>query len=154
MFMVMDDSHCSAKNKSRSVLDTDTDSASSHSAQFHFPPLHCPLTLTRTSTPGNSQCQSQQGCGFHCLPGVKAGMMSAVWNPAVSEGCVCPVQWLFAEPVGFSWFQEGSRSWSCCHSAQPCSLQVGRLCPVCIALPPIPLQTLGAADILQFDRRW
>lgn len=79
---------------------------------------------------------SEQGCGFHCLPGVKAGLISSAWSPAVSEGCVCTVQWLFAEPVGFSWLREGSRSWRCCHSSQRSSLWVGRLCPVCTALPP------------------
>lgn len=151
--MVMDDSHCSAKNKSRSVPDTLELQIQPLLTVLGFisQPLHCPLTPPRTATPGNSQCQSQQGCGFHSLPGAKAGMISAVWNPAISEGCVCTVQWLFAEPVAFSWLQEGSRSWSCCHSAQHFSLWVGRLCP---ASPPIPVQTLVAADLLQLDRGW
>lgn len=114
--------------------------------------LQHPLPLPRPATPGNSRCQSLQGCGFHCLPGAKAGLKSTGLIPAVSEGCVRAVHRLFAEPVGFGWPGQGSRSGRCWHSALRFSPGVGRLPPVCVALPRTSAQTLGAVDILQHDR--
>lgn len=153
----MNDSQRIAKNKSRSALPM-------LQLQFHpFPtvsfPSYCAtlqhphLPLSRPAIPGNSRCRSLQFCGFLCLPGVKAGLKSARLIPAVSKGCVCAVQWLFAQPVGLGWLGQGKQVLEMLlHSALDLSLKVGRLWPVCVALPQISVQILGAEDIVQHDR--